>query len=62
MKATDKDIGENARSTYAIIAGNERGVFEITTDSQTQEGVIMLKKVSYMLHLPTVNPNPPTGF
>ncbi|XP_062404964.1 cadherin-8 [Sardina pilchardus] len=44
VKATDKDIGENAKSTYAIIAGNEKGVFEITTDSQTQEGVIMLKK------------------
>ncbi|XP_012680244.2 cadherin-8 isoform X2 [Clupea harengus] len=44
VKATDKDIGENAKSIYTIVAGNEKGVFEITTDSQTQEGVIVLKK------------------
>lgn len=55
VKATDKDIGENAKSIYAIVAGNEKGVFEITTDSQTQEGVIVLKKVRYMLHILAVN-------
>uniref|UniRef100_A0AAY4CKW5 Cadherin domain-containing protein n=1 Tax=Denticeps clupeoides TaxID=299321 RepID=A0AAY4CKW5_9TELE len=44
LKATDKDVGENAKSIYSIIGGNEKGVFEITTDSQTQEGILMIKK------------------
>ncbi|XP_063045034.1 cadherin-8 [Engraulis encrasicolus] len=44
VKALDKDIGENARCMYSIISGNERGIFEMSTDSQTQEGLIMLKK------------------
>uniref|UniRef100_A0AAY4CJV8 Cadherin domain-containing protein n=1 Tax=Denticeps clupeoides TaxID=299321 RepID=A0AAY4CJV8_9TELE len=44
VKATDKDVGENAKSIYSIIGGNEKGVFEITTDSQTQEGILMIKK------------------
>ncbi|KAG9341280.1 hypothetical protein JZ751_019382, partial [Albula glossodonta] len=44
VKANDRDIGDNARSTYNIIDGNEKDVFEITTDPQTLEGVIRLKK------------------
>lgn len=46
VKANDRDIGENARSMYNIIDGDERDVFEITTDPQTQEGILQLKKVS----------------
>uniref|UniRef100_A0A4W5NLH8 Cadherin domain-containing protein n=2 Tax=Salmonidae TaxID=8015 RepID=A0A4W5NLH8_9TELE len=38
VKANDRDIGENAKSTYNIIDGDEKDVFEITTDAQTQEG------------------------
>lgn len=45
VKANDRDIGENAKSTYSIIAGDEKDVFEIVTDSQTQEGILTLKKV-----------------
>lgn len=45
VKANDRDIGENAKSTYNIIDGDERDVFEITTDAQTQEGILRLKKV-----------------
>ncbi|KAG5839484.1 hypothetical protein ANANG_G00205480 [Anguilla anguilla] len=44
VKANDRDIGENARSTYSIIDGDEKDVFEITTDPQTQEGIIQLRK------------------
>ncbi|GCC19370.1 hypothetical protein chiPu_0018343 [Chiloscyllium punctatum] len=44
VKANDRDLGQNARSLYEIIDGDGMDVFEITTDSQTQEGVITLKK------------------
>ncbi|XP_018552998.1 LOW QUALITY PROTEIN: cadherin-8 [Lates calcarifer] len=44
VKANDRDIGENAKSTYSIIEGDDQGVFEIITDSQTQEGMLRLKK------------------
>ncbi|KAJ8417752.1 hypothetical protein AAFF_G00225950, partial [Aldrovandia affinis] len=44
VKANDRDVGENARSTYSIIEGNERDFFEITTDPKTQEGILQLKK------------------
>uniref|UniRef100_A0A668AXH5 Cadherin 8 n=1 Tax=Myripristis murdjan TaxID=586833 RepID=A0A668AXH5_9TELE len=44
VKANDRDVGENAKSTYSIIEGDDRGMFEIFTDSQTQEGILRLKK------------------
>ncbi|XP_048403001.1 cadherin-8 [Stegostoma tigrinum] len=44
VKANDRDLGQNARSLYEIIDGDGMDVFEITTDSQTQEGVVTLKK------------------
>ncbi|XP_078066673.1 cadherin-8 isoform X3 [Mustelus asterias] len=44
VKANDRDVGQNARSLYEIIDGDGMGMFEITTDSQTQEGVVTLKK------------------
>uniref|UniRef100_A0A4W4GND7 Cadherin domain-containing protein n=2 Tax=Electrophorus electricus TaxID=8005 RepID=A0A4W4GND7_ELEEL len=44
VKANDRDIGENARSTYSIVGGDERDVFQIITDSPTQEGILSLKK------------------
>nr|XP_023857898.1 cadherin-8 [Salvelinus alpinus] len=44
VKANDRDIGENAKSTYNIIDGDEKDVFEIITDAQTQEGILRLKK------------------
>lgn len=45
VKANDRDIGENAKSTYNVIEGDDQGVFEIITDTQTQEGILRLKKV-----------------
>ncbi|GCB74386.1 hypothetical protein scyTo_0003476 [Scyliorhinus torazame] len=44
VKAKDPDIGENGMVSYRIIDGDGRDLFEIATDSQTQEGVIKLKK------------------
>uniref|UniRef100_A0A671PVW1 Cadherin-8-like n=1 Tax=Sinocyclocheilus anshuiensis TaxID=1608454 RepID=A0A671PVW1_9TELE len=44
VKANDRDIGQNAKSTYSIIGGDERDIFEIVTDAQTQEGILRLKK------------------
>ncbi|XP_075884540.1 cadherin-8 isoform X1 [Nelusetta ayraudi] len=44
VKANDRDIGENSKSTYNIMEGNDQGVFEIVTDSQTQEGILRLRK------------------
>lgn len=46
VKANDRDIGENSKSTYGIVEGDDQGVFEIITDTQTQEGILRLKKVS----------------
>ncbi|KAM6942882.1 cadherin-8 [Xenentodon cancila] len=44
VTANDRDVGENAKSTYSIIDGDDQGVFEIITDAQTQEGIFRLKK------------------
>ncbi|NWT32466.1 CADH8 protein, partial [Cardinalis cardinalis] len=44
VKANDLDIGENAKSSYDIIEGDGMDVFEITTDAQTQDGIIRVRK------------------
>ncbi|XP_015261788.1 PREDICTED: cadherin-8-like [Gekko japonicus] len=44
VKANDLDIGENAKSFYDIIEGDGMDIFEITSDSQTQEGILRLRK------------------
>nr|XP_043886539.1 cadherin-8 isoform X5 [Solea senegalensis] len=44
VKANDRDIGENAKSSYGIIEGDDQGTFEIATDAQTQEGILRLKR------------------
>ncbi|XP_068597968.1 cadherin-8 [Brachionichthys hirsutus] len=44
IKANDRDIGENAKSTYAIVEGDDQGMFEIVTDAQTQGGILRLTK------------------
>lgn len=45
VETNDRDIGENAKSIYNIIEGDDHGVFEIITDTQSQEGILRLKKV-----------------
>ncbi|NWS33013.1 CADH8 protein, partial [Polioptila caerulea] len=44
VRANDLDIGENAKSSYDIIEGDGMDVFEITTDAQTQDGIIRVRK------------------
>ncbi|XP_035399230.1 cadherin-8 isoform X1 [Cygnus atratus] len=44
VKANDLDIGENAESSYDIIEGDGMDIFEITTDAQTQDGIIRVRK------------------
>lgn len=46
IKAYDADVGENAEMWYSILDGDGQDVFNIITDSTSQEGVIMVKKVN----------------
>lgn len=41
----DPDFGKNAEIEYNIVPGDGGNLFDITTDENTQEGVIKLKKV-----------------
>lgn len=42
--AEDSDIGENAAMNYSI-EGDSSDVFDIITNNETQEGIILLKMV-----------------
>ena len=53
IKAVDADIGTNAEMDYKITDGDGPGLFKITTDEDTQEGVILLLRVQ--------TPSPSTG-
>ncbi|KAM6298962.1 cadherin-12 isoform 2-T2 [Aegotheles albertisi] len=44
IRAVDPDFGKNAEIEYNIVPGDGGNLFEITTDENTQEGVIKLKK------------------
>ncbi|XP_006000390.1 cadherin-18 isoform X1 [Latimeria chalumnae] len=44
IKANDADVGSNAAMKYSIINGDAAGVFAISTNKGTQEGIISLKK------------------
>ncbi|XP_012987496.1 cadherin-7 isoform X1 [Esox lucius] len=63
VKAADADIGSNAEMEYQIMEDGP-GVFNITTDEDTQEGVIILQKPldfetknSYNLRIEATNRN-----
>lgn len=47
LKAVDLDLShtDNWLAVYEITSGNEHGYFSITTDTETNEGIIMIKKV-----------------
>lgn len=47
IKALDMDLihTDNWLAVFEIITGNEAGYFSITTDKQTNEGIIMIHKV-----------------
>nr|XP_006634605.1 PREDICTED: cadherin-10-like [Lepisosteus oculatus] len=44
IKADDADVGRNAEVDYTIINGDGLDMFDITTDMNTQEGVITVKR------------------
>ncbi|XP_041823547.1 cadherin-6 [Melanotaenia boesemani] len=44
IRAMDADIGQNAQMDYRIIGSDGPGMFDITTNRSTQEGVILLRK------------------
>ena len=45
IQANDLDAGTNADVEYAIVPGNEGNMFEIISSGESQEGIIILKKV-----------------
>ncbi|KAM9307693.1 cadherin-9-like [Gastrophryne carolinensis] len=45
IKANDADMGINAEIKYSIVDGDARDFFEIITDQNTQDGIIMVKKL-----------------
>lgn len=44
IKADDPDVGRNAEMEYTVVGGHD--TFNIITDQTTQEGVIVIKKVT----------------
>lgn len=44
IKADDPDVGRNAEMEYNIVGGHD--TFNIITDQATQEGYIVIKKVT----------------
>ncbi|XP_077591752.1 cadherin-7-like [Stigmatopora nigra] len=69
IKATDADVGPNAEMDYRIVDGDGPGVFNITTDENTQEGVLVLlkpldfeSKSSFSLRVEATNRNIDTNF
>jgi len=46
IRATDADIGENAAMEYRITGGDAPGVFDVATNRSSQDGVLLLRKVT----------------
>ncbi|XP_069816344.1 cadherin-12-like isoform X2 [Dendropsophus ebraccatus] len=44
IRAVDPDFGKNAEIEYNIVPGDGGNLFDIITDNDTQEGILMLKK------------------
>lgn len=47
IKAADADIGVNAEMEYKIVDGDGVGIFKISADKDTQEGIITIQKVLF---------------
>lgn len=47
IKAVDLDLihTDNWLAVFEFVSGNEAGFFSITTDTKTNEGIIMIRKV-----------------
>nr|XP_023656077.1 cadherin-7-like isoform X3 [Paramormyrops kingsleyae] len=64
IKAVDADLDSNAEMDFRIMDGDSQGTFKISTDQDTQEGVITLQKpldfetkASYALKIEVTNRN-----
>lgn len=64
LKAKDPDMGDNGMVNYRLIDGDGMSMFELTTDSETREAVVKLKKPvdfetkrSYTLKVEGTNPH-----
>ncbi|KAM5157793.1 cadherin-12 isoform 2-T2 [Mantella aurantiaca] len=44
IRAVDPDFGRNAEIEYSIVPGDGGNLFDIKTDNNTQEGILILKK------------------
>ncbi|KAG8009581.1 Cadherin-7 [Nibea albiflora] len=69
IKAADADIGSNAEMDYRIMDSDGPGMFNITTDEDTQDGVIILlkpldfeTKSSFSLRIEATNRNIDSNF
>ncbi|KAK5849910.1 hypothetical protein PBY51_014207 [Eleginops maclovinus] len=69
IKAADADIGSNAEMDYRLMDGDGPGKFNITTDENTQDGVVILlkpldfeTKSSYSLRIEATNRNIDSNF
>ncbi|CAK6969374.1 cadherin-6-like isoform X2 [Scomber scombrus] len=69
IKATDKDIGRNAEMYFTIVSGDGMDMFDISTDKDTQEGVITVskpldyeRKQSYTIEIQVQNTQVDTRF
>ncbi|XP_019728279.1 cadherin-7-like, partial [Hippocampus comes] len=69
IKAADADVGPNAEMDYRIMDGEGPGIFNITTDENTQEGVLLLlkpldfeSKSSFSLRVEATNRNIDSNF
>lgn len=51
IKAADADVGSNAEMEYKIVDGDGLGVFKITVDKDTQEGIIAIQKVTLFYYV-----------
>lgn len=58
IKAADADIGTNAEMEYKIVDGDGLGIFKISVDKDTQEGIITIQKVIFPLFLFSVKVTP----
>ncbi|XP_072267595.1 cadherin-7 [Pyxicephalus adspersus] len=62
IKAADADVGLNAEMEYRIVDGDGQGVFKVSVDKDTQEGIVSIQKVldyetktSYTLKIEAAN-------
>ncbi|KAM8967341.1 cadherin-7 [Pelodytes ibericus] len=69
IKAADADVGPNAEMEYKIVDGDGHGMFKISVDKDTQEGIITIQKeldyeskTSYSLRIEASNKHVDTRF